>query len=66
VRYELRLTSELVDAIFHDKDSGILFASFKYVGYNYAGDSAFDLFLSSFLPTAISTFISSTSSNISS
>jgi len=25
-------------AIFHDKDSGILFASFKYVGYNYAGD----------------------------
>jgi len=25
-------------SIFHDKDSGILFASFKYVGYNYAGD----------------------------
>ena len=26
------------DSIFHDKDSGILFATFKYVGYDYAGD----------------------------
>ena len=26
------------DSISHDKDSGILFASFKYVGYDYAGD----------------------------
>ncbi|KXJ94213.1 hypothetical protein Micbo1qcDRAFT_231754 [Microdochium bolleyi] len=25
-------------SIYHDKDSGILFASFKYVGYDYAGD----------------------------
>lgn len=25
-------------SIFHDPDSGILFASFKYVGYNWAGD----------------------------
>ncbi|KAG0650231.1 L-rhamnose mutarotase [Hyphodiscus hymeniophilus] len=25
-------------SIFHDPDTGILFASFKYVGYNYAGD----------------------------
>ena len=27
-----------VDSIFHDADSGILFASFKYVGHDYAGD----------------------------
>ncbi|KAK7742205.1 hypothetical protein SLS62_010794 [Diatrype stigma] len=25
-------------SIFHDKDSGVLFATFKYVGYDYAGD----------------------------
>lgn len=25
-------------SIFHDPDTGILFASFKYVGYDYAGD----------------------------
>ncbi|KAI1258910.1 hypothetical protein F5Y18DRAFT_323158 [Xylariaceae sp. FL1019] len=25
-------------SIFHDKGTGILFASFKYVGYDYAGD----------------------------
>jgi len=25
-------------SIFHDPDTGILFASFKYVGYNWAGD----------------------------
>ncbi|RYP53243.1 hypothetical protein DL768_001747 [Monosporascus sp. mg162] len=25
-------------SIFHDKDSGILFATFKYVGYDYVGD----------------------------
>lgn len=28
----------MADSIFFDKDSGILFASFKYLGYNYAGD----------------------------
>ena len=27
-----------VDSIFHDPGTGILFASFKYVGYNWAGD----------------------------
>ncbi len=27
------------DSIFHDPESGILFASFKYIGYDYAGDS---------------------------
>ena len=27
-----------VDSIFHDADSGILFASFKYVGHDFAGD----------------------------
>jgi L-rhamnose mutarotase len=26
------------DSIFHDADSGILFASFKYVGYDWEGD----------------------------
>ena len=26
------------DSIFHDEESGILFATFKYVGYDYAGD----------------------------
>lgn len=26
------------DSIFHDADSGILFASFKYIGYDFAGD----------------------------
>ena len=26
------------DSIFHDPGTGILFASFKYVGYDYAGD----------------------------
>jgi len=25
-------------SIFHDPDTNILFASFKYIGYNYAGD----------------------------
>ncbi|EMR61716.1 hypothetical protein MGN70_012589 [Eutypa lata] len=25
-------------SIFHDKDSGVLYATFKYVGYDYAGD----------------------------
>jgi len=25
-------------SIFHDPDTGILFATFKYVGYDYAGD----------------------------
>ncbi|KAI9050504.1 hypothetical protein LZ554_005666 [Drepanopeziza brunnea f. sp. 'monogermtubi'] len=25
-------------SIFHDPDTGILFANFKYVGYNWAGD----------------------------
>jgi len=25
-------------SIFHDPDTGTLFASFKYVGYNWAGD----------------------------
>lgn len=29
---------ETVDSIFHDKDSGVLYATFKYVGYDYAGD----------------------------
>lgn len=27
-----------VDSICHDPETGILFASFKYVGYDYAGD----------------------------
>lgn len=27
-----------VDSIFHDADTGILFASFKYVGYDWDGD----------------------------
>lgn len=27
-----------LDSIFHDEESGILFATFKYVGYDYAGD----------------------------
>ena len=31
-------TSEEEGSIFHDADSGILFATFKYVGYDYAGD----------------------------
>ncbi|OTA77231.1 hypothetical protein M434DRAFT_87725, partial [Hypoxylon sp. CO27-5] len=26
------------DSIFHDSHTGILFASFKYVGYDYVGD----------------------------
>ena len=26
------------DSIFHDPESGILFASFKYVGYDFEGD----------------------------
>ena len=26
------------DSIFYDDKTGILFASFKYVGYDYAGD----------------------------
>ncbi|KAG9241680.1 hypothetical protein BJ878DRAFT_519419 [Calycina marina] len=26
------------DSIFHDPETGILFASFKYVGYNWDGD----------------------------
>lgn len=26
------------DSICHDPETGILFASFKYVGYDYAGD----------------------------
>ena len=34
----------LADSIFHDPETGILFASFKYVGYNWAGDSK-NLFL---------------------
>ncbi len=33
----VRLTP-LADSIFHDADTNILFASFKYVGYDYAGD----------------------------
>ena len=28
----------ITDSIFHDPETGILFASFKYVGYDYAGD----------------------------
>ena len=32
------LTFSLPDSIFHDPTSNILFASFKYVGYNWAGD----------------------------
>jgi L-rhamnose mutarotase len=32
------LTGQLLDSIFHDPASNILFASFKYVGYNWAGD----------------------------
>jgi L-rhamnose mutarotase len=35
----LFLTSEnFPDSIFHDEATGILFASFKYVGYNWEGD----------------------------
>ena len=26
------------DSIYHDAETGILFATFKYVGYDYAGD----------------------------
>lgn len=37
VRVGLMLV-QLTDSIFHDKDTQTLFASFKYVGYNYAGD----------------------------
>jgi len=33
------LTSDnFPDSIFHDEATGILFASFKYVGYNWEGD----------------------------
>ena len=28
----------MVDSIFHDEGTGILFATFKYVGYDYEGD----------------------------
>lgn len=28
----------MTDSIFHDPTTNILFASFKYVGYNYKGD----------------------------
>lgn len=34
----LFLFSCSVDSISHDEDSGILFASFKYIGYDFAGD----------------------------
>lgn len=29
---------KIVDSICHDAETNILFASFKYVGYDYAGD----------------------------
>ena len=32
------LTFGILDSIFHDPGTGILFANFKYVGYNWAGD----------------------------
>lgn len=32
------LTYCAADSIFHDPATGILFANFKYVGYDYAGD----------------------------
>lgn len=28
-----------LDSIFHDPETGILFASYKYIGYDWAGDS---------------------------
>ena len=32
------MVNERIDSIFHDPGTGILFASFKYVGYNWDGD----------------------------
>lgn len=34
----LNLGNKKTDSIFHDPGTGILFASFKYVGFDYAGD----------------------------
>jgi L-rhamnose mutarotase len=34
----LLIRASLSDSIFHDPDTNILFASFKYVGYNWVGD----------------------------
>jgi L-rhamnose mutarotase len=34
----LLTTDDSPDSIFHDEATGILFASFKYVGYNWEGD----------------------------
>lgn len=34
----IRLTDIVADSIFYDDASHILFASFKYMGYDYAGD----------------------------
>jgi len=28
----------LIDSIYHDAETGILFANFRYIGYDYAGD----------------------------
>ncbi|KAJ8111563.1 hypothetical protein ONZ43_g5592 [Nemania bipapillata] len=38
VRFWMGYMSSLLDSIFHDPGTGILFASFKYVGFDYAGD----------------------------
>jgi L-rhamnose mutarotase len=35
----LLMSCSSTDSIFHDPETHILFASFKYVGYNWAGDS---------------------------
>lgn len=32
------MTEDSPDSIFHDEATGILFTSFKYVGYNWEGD----------------------------
>lgn len=35
---ELIILYDISDSIYHDEGTGILFATFKYVGYDYAGD----------------------------
>ena len=34
----LTLGARCIDSIFHDPELNLLFASFKYVGYDYEGD----------------------------
>jgi L-rhamnose mutarotase len=35
---QMLIEGKKLDSIFHDPGTGVLFASFKYVGYDYAGD----------------------------